>query len=97
MEHFMPKTPRIKYIISKVKPSLFSLNEGFLETTDSEEKIEFNCYDGSEEENGEEGPKVDFINEKSLDGLSENSIFKTLLFIKKKKESISSIETKDSF
>ena len=94
MENFIPKTPRMKYLIPKVNPSLFSLNGGKLEMIDSYEKNEFNFYEGIDEENES---KNYYINEKNLDDLSENSIFKTLLFIRKKKESISSIETKDSF
>ena len=81
-------------MVPKVNPSLFSLNGGKLEMIDSYEKNEFNFYEGIDEENES---KNYYINEKNLDDLSENSIFKTLLFIRKKKESISSIETKDSF
>ena len=95
MEYFIPKSPKIKYIIPKVKPSFFLLNELQLETTDSDEKNGFNIYDGNDE--GSNEYKSDIIKEKSLDDLSENSIFKTLLYLRKKKESISSIETKDSF
>ena len=95
MENFIPKSPKIKYIIPKVKPKFFLLNEGQLETTDSDEKNDFNIYDGNDE--GSNEYKSDIIKEKSLDDLSENSIFKTLLYLRKKKESISSIETKDSF
>ena len=91
------------------------MNEGQLETTDSDEKNDFNIYDGNSEindineknefqdydENREENKEIetkdDYIKEKSLDSLNENSIFKTLLYLRKKKESISSIETKDSF
>ena len=95
MENFIPKSHKIKYIIPKVKPLFFLLNEGQLETTDSDEKNDFNIYDGNDE--GSNEYKSDIIKEKSLDDLSENSIFKTLLYLRKKNESISSIETKDSF
>ena len=95
MENFIPESPKIKYIIPKEKPSVFSLNERQLDMTDSDEKNEFNYFDGNDEENNEY--KSDFIKVKSFDDLNENSIFKTLVYLKKKKESISSIATQDSF
>ena len=97
MENFIPESPKIKYIIPKEKPSVFSLNEGQLDMTDSDEKNEFNYFDGSDKESNNNEYKSDFIKVKSLDDLNENSIFKTLVYLKKKKESISSIATQDSF
>ena len=97
MEKFIPESPKIKYMIPKVQPSFFSLSDGNSEINDINEKNEFQDYDESREENKEIETKDDYIKEKSLDSLNENSIFKTLLLIVKKKESMSSIETRDSF
>ena len=96
MKNFIPESPRIKYIIPKVKPSSFSLNEGELEETNIYDKNEFNLYTGNLEYEDEES-KQDYIDEKGFEEFNHNSILKTLLKIYKKKESISSIETKDSF
>ena len=63
---------------------------------DIDEKDEFKNYDESSEEYKEDETKDDYMKEKSLDSLDENSIFKTLLLIIKRKESASSFETNDS-
>ena len=96
MENFIPESPRIKYMIPKVQPSLFSLDGENLEMNDIDEKNEFKNYDESSEEYKEDETKDDYMKEKSLDSLDENSIFKTLLLIIKRKESASSFETNDS-
>ena len=97
MELFIPASPKIKYIIPKVIPTIFFLND---------EKIEDNSFsvnneDSSNDENdfGIENNKSKLIynEDNSLDDLGENSIFKTLLSIKKKKESVNSFNTTDSF
>ena len=95
MENFIPESPRIKYMIPKVQPSLFSLDGENLEMNDIDEKDEFKNYDESSEEYKEDETN-DYMKEKSLDSLDENSIFKTLLLIIKRKESASSFETNDS-
>ena len=97
MEKFIPESPKIESMIPKVQPSFFSLSDGNSEINDIDEKNEFQNYDEVREENKEIETKDDYIKEKSLDSLNENSIFKTLLLIMKKKESMSSIETRDSF
>ena len=97
MELFIPASPKIKYIVPKVIPTIFFLND---------EKIEDNSFndineDSSNDENdfGNENNKSKLIynEDNSLDDLGENSIFKTLLSIKKKKESVNSFNTTDSF
>ena len=97
MELFIPASPKIKYIVPKVIPTIFFLND---------EKIEDNSFsvnneDSSNDENdfGIENNKSKLIynEDNSLDDLGENSIFKTLLSIKKKKESVNSFNTTDSF
>ena len=97
MELFIPASPKIKYIVPKVIPTIFFLND---------EKIEDNSFndineDSSNDENdfGNENNKSKLIynEDNSLDDLGENSIFKTLLSLKKKKESVSYFNTTDSF
>ena len=97
MELFIPASPKIKYIVPKVIPTIFFLND---------EKIEDNSFndineDSSNDENdfGNENNKSKLIYnvDNSLDDLGENSIFKTLLSLKKKKESVSYFNTTDSF
>ena len=97
MELFIPASPKIKYIVPKVIPTIIFLND---------EKIEDNSFndineDSSNDENdfGNENNKSKLIYnvDNSLDDLGENSIFKTLLSLKKKKESVSYFNTTDSF
>ena len=93
MENFLPESPKIKYIISKVRPSLFSLNEEEIEGTDIEEKNEFNESDVNKDE---KDLKLNKIGDEGYEDIKDNSILKTLIIIYQKKISISSIETKDS-
>ena len=96
MTDFIPESPKIKYIIPKIKPSFFSLNEGEINENDFYEKYKFNYYHDINNENEDNEYNSNINNEKYLDDLGENSIYKTLLFIRKRNESLSSIETKDS-
>ena len=98
MENFIPKQPKIKYIIPKVIPTSFSLHGELKEDIDMEEDNKFN-YDNDIDSDSElECDDLDLnnYNEKSLSEPNQNSIYFTLLNLKKRSESNSSIETKDS-
>ena len=94
MENFIPKQPKIKYIIPKVIPTSFSLNGESKEEIDIEENNKFNFDRDSELECDD--LDLNNYNEKGLDDLNQNSIYFTLLKLKKRSESTSSMETKDS-
>ena len=96
MENFIPKQPKIKYIIPKVIPTSFSLNGESKEEIDIEENNKFNYVSDSDSELECDDPDLNNYNEKGLDDLNQNSIYFTLLKLKKKSESTSSMETKDS-
>ena len=96
MTDFIPESPKIKYIIPKIRPTSFSLNEGEINETDSYENYTFDFYHDFNNENDDDKHNSNNNIEKYLDDLGENSIYKTLLFIRKRNESNSSIETKDS-
>ena len=96
MENFIPKQPKIKYIIPKVIPTSFSLNGESKEEIDIEENNKFNFDRDSDSELECDDLDLNNYNEKGLDDLNQNSIYFTLLKLKKKSESTSSMETKDS-
>ena len=96
MENFIPKQPKIKYIIPKVIPTSFSLNGESKEEIDIEENNKFNYVSDSDSELECDDPDLNNYNEKGLDDLNQNSIYFTLLKLKKRSESTSSMETKDS-
>ena len=94
MKNFMPESPKIKYIIPKVHPSFFILNEDEAEEKDILEKNKLDLDD--ENDNKYDNFKLN-TEDSCLEELEKNSIYKTLINIKKRNESVSSIETKDSF
>ena len=96
MENFIPKQPKIKYIIPKVIPTSFSLNGESKEEIDIEENNKFNFDRDSDSELECDDLDLNNYNEKGLDDLNQNSIYFTLLKLKKRSESTSSVETKDS-
>ena len=96
MTDFIPESPKIKYIIPKIRPTSFSLNEGETNENDTYDNYKYDYYhDFNNEKEDDEHDSNNNI-EKYLDDLGENSIYKTLLFMRKRNESNSSIETKDS-
>ena len=95
MKNFIPASPKIKYIIPKVQPSLFSLN---IEEADEKDTLMKNKYELDEESYYEkEDNNFKLCTEENfLQEVNFNSILKTLSFMRKRNESNSSIESKDS-
>ena len=95
MKNFIPASPKIKYIIQNVQPSLFSLN---IEEADEKDTLMKNKYELDEEsyyEKEDDNFKL-CTEENFLQEVNFNSILKTLSFMRKRNESNSSIESKDS-
>ena len=98
MKNFLLNAPKQKYIIPTVKPSSFSLNGNEFDSNDSEiineeknlnfetEKIENEFDEEDYSQSSEDIPEVK----------PNNTKFKTLILIKRRHSSISSIKTRDS-
>ena len=89
MKSITPKAPRPKFIIPKIRPSSFSLNE-----TDKNillDKNEFESINNFEKIN-----KMVHEEENEKDYLCNNPIFKTLILMKNRTISTSSFDTKES-
>ena len=98
MKNFLLKAPKQKFIIPTIKPSSFSLNENEFDSDDSEiineeknmnfeiEKIQNEFDEEDYSQSSEDIPKVKH----------NNTIFKTLILIKRRHRRSSSINTRDS-
>lgn len=87
MNRYTPKTPKIKYLTPKIRPSSFSLDEK--DKSDSFGEFEIDNVNKYFENNFEQND-----NEDNSNILNKNSIFNILM--KNRRVSNSSIETKDS-
>ena len=96
MEKYFPESPKIKYIIPKVIPTSFSLNGESIEDLDEKEENKINSDNDSDSELEECELDLNNNNEKCVNDSNSNSIYFTLINLKKRSESNSSIETKDS-
>ena len=89
MESIIPKAPKQKFIIPKIRPSSFSLNETdvnkILDINEFEKANKFIVYN-----------KVENEVKNELNYLCNNSILKTLVFLNNRNISTSSIDTKES-
>ena len=95
MEKFFPQPPKIKYIIPKVMPTSFSLNGESIDDLDIKEDNKFKYNNDSESEK-DDGDFDLNNNEKSMNDPNTNSIYITLIKLKTRSESNSSIDTKES-
>ena len=96
MEQYFPESPKIKYIIPKVMPTSFSLNGESLDDLEEKEENKIKSDNDSDSELEECEYDLNNNNEKCMIGSNSNSIYFTLIKLKKRSESISSIDTKDS-
>ena len=95
MEKYFPESPKIKYIIPKVIPTSFSLTGESLDDLEEKEENKINSDNVSESELEECDLDLN-NNEKCMNCSNSNSIYFTLINLKKRSESNSSIDTKDS-
>ena len=96
MKNCLLNAPKQKFIIPTIKPSSFSLNGNEFDSNDSElieknmnfetEKIENEFDEEDYSQSSEDIPEVK----------PNNTIFKTLILIKRRHSSNSSIKTRDS-
>ena len=96
MEKYFPESPKIKYIIPKVIPTSFSLTGESLDDLEEKEENKINSDNVSESELEECDLDLNNNNEKCMNCSNSNSIYFTLINLKKRSESNSSIDTKDS-
>ena len=96
MEKYIPESPRIKYIIPKVIPTSFSLTGESLDDLEEKEENKINSDNDSESELEECDLDLNNNNEKCMNCSNSNSIYFTLINLKKRSESNNSIDTKDS-
>ena len=96
MEKYFPESPKIKYIIPKVIPTSFSLTGESLDDLEEKEENKINSDNDSESELEECDLDLNNNNEKYMNCSNSNSIYFTLINLKKRSESNSSIDTKDS-
>ena len=96
MEKYFPESPKIKYIIPKVIPNSFSLTGESLDDLEEKEENKINSDNDSESELEECDLDLNNNNEKRMNCSNSNSIYFTLINLKKRRESNSSIDTKDS-
>ena len=97
MEKYFPESPKIKYIIPKVIPTSFSLTGESLDDLEEKEENKINSDNDSESELEECDLDLNNNNnEKCMNRSNSNSIYFTLINLKKRSESNSSIDTKDS-
>ena len=96
MEKYFPESPRIKYIIPKVIPTSFSLTGESLDDLEEKEENKINSDNDSESELEECDLDLNNNNEKCMNCSNSNSIYFTLINLKKKSERNNSIDTKDS-
>ena len=95
MEKYFPESPKIKYIIPKVIPTSFSLTGESLDDLEEKEENKINSDNDSESELEECDLDLNNNNEKCMNCSNSNSIYFTLINLKKRSES-NSIDTKDS-
>ena len=96
MEKYFPESPKIKYIIPKVIPTSFSLTGESLDDLEEKEENKIISDNDSESELEECDLDLNNNNEKCMNCSNSNSIYFTLINLKKRSESNSSIDTKDS-
>ena len=96
MEKYFPEPPKIKYIIPKAIPTSFSLTGESLDDLEEKEENKINSDNDSESELEECDLDLNNNNEKCMNCSNSNSIYFTLINLKKRSESNSSIDTKDS-
>ena len=96
MEKYFPESPKIKYIIPKVIPTSFSLTGESLDDLEEKEENKINSDNDSESELEECDLDLNNNNEKCMNCSNSNSIYFTLINLKKRSESNNSIDTKDS-
>ena len=96
MEKYFPESPKIKYIIPKVIPTSFSLTGESLDDLEEKEENKINSDNDSESELEECDLDLNNNNEKCMNCSNSNSIYFTLINLKKRSESNNSIDPKDS-
>ena len=86
MEKYFPESPKIKYIIPKLIPTSFSLNGESLEDFDEKEENKNKSDNDTDSELEEFEYDLNNNNEKCMICSNSNSIYFTLINLKKRSE-----------
>ena len=87
MEKYFPESPKIKYIIPKVIPTSFSLTGESLDDLEEKEENKIKSDNDSDSELEECEYDLNNNNEKFMICSNSNSIYFTLINLKKRNES----------